>query len=119
MVPGSRYGIELHRADGEPVPLSSLAESVKVDSDTGTVILDGYRGDSLSHKSGNLFLRFIVHRPVAVGADEVKKLISHGINVKTLTDTEPGILIFLNRLSDAGLLTKSTEHQVAYPTIIT
>ncbi len=83
MDPQTKFGIELHRADKGPAPMTALADTVDIDSETGELKLGGYRGDALGNTADDLFLRFVVERPGPDG--EPTKFASQPIPVKTLT----------------------------------
>lgn len=57
-----RYGLEASFVDGRPAPLSLIADSVRIDSNSGEIKLDGYKGDLRTDKQYNLRLRVVMHR---------------------------------------------------------
>ncbi|VDL90092.1 unnamed protein product [Schistocephalus solidus] len=74
------FGVEVQYADGRPAPISSLAEHVQMNAETGELKLKGYRGDALTTESDNLKLRVIAERmswsPEVIEKEEEKPKIS-------------------------------------------
>uniref|UniRef100_A0A5K3FB14 Basement membrane proteoglycan n=1 Tax=Mesocestoides corti TaxID=53468 RepID=A0A5K3FB14_MESCO len=85
--PKATYGVELQRADKTPAPLGVLADTVEVQSETGELKIEGYRGDTLDNNADDLFLQFVVERPDPDEEAKTEKFKSKPIPVKTLTES--------------------------------
>lgn len=82
-----RYGVILQNAAGNKVPLSVLAHSITMNSSSGQLELNGYRGDSLNKQKDDLVLQFVAEDVEDSGARKVsRKFISQPIPVKVLSD---------------------------------
>lgn len=84
--PKVKYGVELSHSDKSPAPLGVLAEGIEVDSDDGTLKINGYRGDELNNNADDLFLRFTVERQSPSGDGTFEKFGSEPIPIKTLNE---------------------------------
>ncbi|KAM7540131.1 hypothetical protein Aperf_G00000043161 [Anoplocephala perfoliata] len=82
--PRVKYGVELRRANKLPAALGVLAKTVEMNSADGKLKIEDYRGDTLSDKADDLFLRFTVERPSPSGDGTFEKFGSQSIPVKTL-----------------------------------
>ncbi|VDN95905.1 unnamed protein product [Rodentolepis nana] len=89
--PKVKYGVELSHSDKSPAPLGVLAEGIEVDSDEGTLKIEGYRGDELNNNADDLFLRFTVERQSPSGDGTFEKFGSEPIPIKTLNE-EGGVI---------------------------
>ncbi|VDN09164.1 unnamed protein product [Dibothriocephalus latus] len=65
------FGIEAQYTDGSPAPINALADHVQIDSRTGKIILNGYRGDMDEPKKGDLRFRVVAERITLSPDDEV------------------------------------------------
>ena len=74
----------MNHADKSPAALGVLAETVEMDSEKGQLKITNYRGDALSEKADDLFLKFTVRRPSPKGDGTFEMFASNPILVKTL-----------------------------------
>ncbi|VDK87296.1 unnamed protein product, partial [Dibothriocephalus latus] len=70
------FGVEVQYADGRPAPISTLAEHLHMNAETGELNLTGYRGDALGAEAKGLKLRVVAERmswsPEMTGGEEEK-----------------------------------------------